>query len=321
MNHSQHKISIALCTYNGERFLAQQLASIAQQTRLPDELILCDDGSSDQTVRITRDFAASASFPVRIFENEHNLGFVANFERAIQLCGGDLITLCDQDDIWYSNRLERTEQEFNAHPEVGLVFSDGDLIDDQGRPQATRLWPSFGFVGKRKEQMLAGDYTVLVKNRFVTGATVTFRSRLREVCLPVGSGWLHDEWIVATSASVSEVRPVDSPLIRYRQHSSQQVGLSPAPGLQERHQKHWSELSRQIGLLEEMCSRLSKQTLTERGGVLYSCYQAHLRFARFRYALPKRRLARLSAMLGEYSSYSALGSGVFSMTTDLVLSR
>lgn len=321
MDHSQHKISIALCTYNGERFLAQQLRSIVQQTRLPDELIVCDDGSSDQTVRIARDFAASASFPVRISENDHNLGFVANFEQAIRLCGGDLITLCDQDDIWYPNRLERTEQEFNAHPEVGLVFSDGDLIDEQDRLQATRLWPSFGFAGKRKGQMFAGDYTVLVKNRFVTGATVTFRRCLREICLPVGSGWLHDEWIVATSAAVSEVRPIDSPLIRYRLHSSQQVGLSPAPALKERHQKHWSELSRQIGLLEEMCSRLSKQALTERGGVLYSCYQAHLRFARFRFALPKRRLPRMSAMLREYSSYSALGSGVLSMATDLVLRR
>jgi glycosyltransferase involved in cell wall biosynthesis len=151
MAHSQHKISIPLCTYNGERFLPQQLASIVQQTRLPDELIVCDDGSSDQTVRITRDFAASASFPVRISKND-NLGFVANFERAIRLCGGDRITLCDQDDIWYPNRFERTEQEFNAHPEVGLVFSDGDLIDDQDRLQATRLWPRFSFAGKRKGQ-------------------------------------------------------------------------------------------------------------------------------------------------------------------------
>ena len=130
MNNSHNKISVALCTYNGQQFLRQQLQSIQQQSRLPDELIVCDDGSSDQTVRIARDFAASASFPVRISENDHNLGFVANFEQAILLCGGDLITLCDQDDIWYPNRLERTEQEFTAHPEVGLVFSDGDLIDE-----------------------------------------------------------------------------------------------------------------------------------------------------------------------------------------------
>ena len=215
MAHSQHKISIPLCTYNGERFLPQQLASIVRNKPVgfrteADRGV--DDGSPssrDQTVRITRDFAASASFPVRISKND-NLGFVANFERAIRLCGGDRITLCDQDDIWYPNRIERTEQEFNAHPEVGFgFFSTASLIDDQDRLQATRLWPSFSFAGKRKGQMFAADYTVLVKNRFVTCATVTFRRRLREICLPVGSGRLHDEWIVATSAAVSEVRPID----------------------------------------------------------------------------------------------------------------
>jgi glycosyltransferase involved in cell wall biosynthesis len=318
---SHNRISIALCTYNGERFLAGQLASIAQQTRPADELIVCDDRSTDRTVSMIREFASSVSYPVKIFENERNLGFVANFQQAIQLCDGDMIALCDQDDIWYPCRLERTEQEFDAHPEVGLVFSDGDIIDDQDRLQGTKLWPSFGFVGERKERMFAADYTVLAKNRFVTGATVAFRSRLREHCLPVGSGWLHDEWIVATAAGVAEVRPIDVPLIRYRQHTAQQVGLSPSPSFRERNQRHWSELSRQIGLLEEVCRRLSQQPLSQQGEALYACYQAHLGFARFRYALPEQRLARLGAMLGQYASYTTCGSGVFSMATDLLLSK
>ena len=82
-----------MCTYNGERFLAGQLASIAKQTRLPDELVVCDDRSTDRTVAMVREFAASATYPVRIFENEQNLGSAANFERAIRLCDGDLIAL------------------------------------------------------------------------------------------------------------------------------------------------------------------------------------------------------------------------------------
>jgi glycosyltransferase involved in cell wall biosynthesis len=314
-------ISVALCTYNGERFLSRQLTSIQQQTISPYELIVCDDCSADGTIDMVRAFAASVAFPVRITRNEYNLGFVANFERAIRLCQGDLIALCDQDDLWYPIRLERSLEEFTTHPEVGFVFSDADIIDDQDQPTGMQLWTSFGFVGKRKEQMFSGDYTVLVKNRFVTGATVMFRSRLRENCLPIGSGWLHDEWMVAIAAGVAGVRPIDSALIRYRKHASQQVGLSPAPSFQERNQKHWSELSRQIGLLEEICSRLSQQSLSPQGEVLYSCYQAHLRFARFRYELPGPRLARLSAMLGQYASYAACGSGVFSMATDLLLSK
>ncbi len=321
MSHSQQMISIALCTYNGERFLSRQLASMQQQTRLPDELVICDDGSTDSTIEILQDFAASVGFPVKITRNEINLGFVANFERAIQLCQGDLIALSDQDDIWDPMRLQRSEQEFLTHPEVGLVFSDADIIDDQDQLTGTRLWQNFGFEGERKQRLLAGDYTVLAKNRFVTGATVMFRSRLRENCLPIGSGWLHDEWIAATAAAVADLLPIDSPLIRYRQHTSQQVGLSPASSLRERHRVHWRELSRQIGLLEVLCSKLSQQSLTRRGEALYACYKAHLQFARFRYSLPESRIARLSAMLRQHATYSTLGSGVRSMATDLVLSK
>lgn len=320
MGNGAAKISVAMCTYNGERFLSEQLASIAKQTRLPDELVVCDDRSTDRTVDIVREFGAAASYPVRVFVNERNLGFVANFERAIQLCNGDLIALSDQDDSWYPERLERSEQEFAAHPEVGLVFSDADLIDDQGQLTGTRLWPNFGFVGERKQRLLAGDYTVLTK-RFVTGATIMFRSRLRENCLPFGSGWLHDEWLAPAAAAVADVLPIDAPLIRYRKHASQQVGLSPQPGFWERRRRHWSELSRQIGMLEEMCSRLSQQPLSHRGELLYSHYRAQLQFARFRYALPKRRLARLPAILEQYASYAACGSGVFSMATDITIKR
>jgi glycosyltransferase involved in cell wall biosynthesis len=320
MSHSRQKISVALCTYNGERFLSRQLASMQQQTRLPDEVVICDDCSTDSTIEILQDFAASAWFPVKITRNELNLGFVANFERAIRLCQGDLIALSDQDDIWDPMRLQRSEQEFLAHPEVGLVFSDADIIDDQDQLTGARLWQNFGFEGERKQRLLAGDYTVLVRNRFVTGATIMFRSRLCENCLPFGSGWLHDEWLAPSAAAVANVLPIDSPLIRYRKHTSQQVGLSPQPGLWERHRRHWSELSRQIGMLEEMCRRLSQQPLSERGELLYSCYQAQLRFARFRYGLPKSRLARLPAILKQYASYAACGS-VLSMATDITLKK
>jgi glycosyltransferase involved in cell wall biosynthesis len=318
---AREKISVALCTYNGERFLPQQLASILQQTRLPDEVVVSDDRSTDRTVEMVRSFAASVSFPVRVFVNERNLGFVANFERAIGLCEGSLIALSDQDDIWYPIRLERSLQELTAHPEAGMVFSDADIIDDRDQLVGTRLWTYFGFVGEIRERLLAGDYTVLVKNRFVTGATVMLRTELRRVCLPIGAGWVHDEWIVATTAAIADVRPIESPLIRYRKHASQQLGLTPKAGFREKNKRHRSELSRQIGLLQEIGSRISAQVLSERGQALLSYYQAQLRFARFRYALPEGKLARLNAMLREHANYTACGSGVLSMARDLVISK
>src|ERR1700728_4505611 len=112
----QYRISVALCTYNGERFLRHQLESIQQQTRLPDELVVCDDRSTDQTLAIVRELAGTVSFPVVIDQNHETLGSARNFEKAIRLCTGDLIALSDQYDIWYPNRLQRSDQEFVAHP-------------------------------------------------------------------------------------------------------------------------------------------------------------------------------------------------------------
>ena len=105
--------SIALCTYNGERFLSQQLESLAAQTILPDELVICDDASSDSSLRILEDFAQKAPFIVRIFKNPKNLGYIKNFEKAIGLCSMDVIFLSDHDDYWESEKLNQVLKVFD----------------------------------------------------------------------------------------------------------------------------------------------------------------------------------------------------------------
>ena len=99
-------ISVALCTYNGARFLEEQLASLLAQNRRPDELVVCDDRSTDSTVQMLESFSRSAPFPVRIQVNPVNLGSTVNFDRAMRLCAGSLIAFCDQDDIWLPHKLE-----------------------------------------------------------------------------------------------------------------------------------------------------------------------------------------------------------------------
>lgn len=321
---AQDRISVALCTYNGERFLAQQLASISGQTRLPDELVVCDDRSTDNTVRLLREFGASAPYPVKIFENEHNVGFAANFERAIRLCEGNLIALSDQDDIWYPIRLERSTQEFTAHPEAGLVFSDADVIDDENHSVGPTLWQRLGFAGQREVALLAGNYLVLAKHRFVTGATMMFRAGLRDRCLPIGAGWIHDEWMALMAAAFSDLRPIDQPLIRYRIHGSQQVGfrnkLEQRTFAKSRAQKHWGRLAESVKDLEQICDTLSVMVLDPRRPVL-PAYREHLRFLFFRANLHPHRVARLGPILARYPQYRVHASGLASALKDLVLKR
>jgi glycosyltransferase involved in cell wall biosynthesis len=319
-----NRISVALCTYNGERFLPEQLASIAKQTRLPDELIVCDDRSSDRTVALVREFAASVSYPVRIFENERNLGFAANFESAIRRCEGDLIALCDQDDIWYPIRLERSEREFDTHPTVGLVFSDADLIDEGGRLLGRTIWQKLGFIGKPRQDLLSGQFVVLAKHRFVTGATVMFRANLRDRCLPFGAGWIHDEWIAMIAAAFSDVLPMEEPLIRYRTHGSQQVGF--ANKLEQRVQgktcaaRHWQRVAEAARELQLLLAALSAMPLDQKGDVLIA-YRRHLHFLEFRANLPLRRLPRLGPILARYGQYRVHASGFASVLKDVALER
>src|SRR5262249_24400476 len=118
------RISVAMCTYNGAEFLRAQLQSIITQSRPPDEIVICDDRSTDDTQNLLERFASELPVPIKLHINDQNLGSVKNFERAINLCTGDVIALSDQDDVWRNDKLQRFETVLNNSPAAGLVFSD-----------------------------------------------------------------------------------------------------------------------------------------------------------------------------------------------------
>src|SRR5688572_17545418 len=216
-------ISVALCTYNGARYLRDQLLSIAQQTRLPDSVVICDDGSSDATVPIVKEFAATLKLDFH--QNSQNLGSSKNFEQAIRLCTGDVIVLCDQDDYWYPDKLAMIEETLARNPEAGFVFSNADVVDGQGQPPGYTLWQSVRFSPSQQQQMREGHaLKVLLRHPVVTGATMAFRAKFRDLVLPVGADWIHDEWIAFIIAVVATVAVIPKPVMQYRQHGSNQVG-------------------------------------------------------------------------------------------------
>lgn len=221
------KLSVALCTFNGGRFLPVQLASLAAQTRPPDELVACDDASTDGTADCLRSFAPGR-FPVRVVANPTRLGTAANFTRAFGLCTGDVILSCDQDDYWLPKKLARIEAAF-ADPRVGLVFSDAWLLDgtaDVSRPHRT-AWQSLPFTSTARRQFVAGGGPrVLLRYNVVTGAAMAFRADLRAVILPIPDEWVPDAWVAFLAAAVADVKLLPEPSIAYRGHAGQQVGLS-----------------------------------------------------------------------------------------------
>lgn len=225
------KISIAMCTYNGEKYLQEQLDSFLQQTRLPDELVVCDDGSQDGTMAMLDAFAAKAPFPVRIFINPQNLGFIKNFEKAISFCQGDIIALSDQDDVWLPEKLARFERLFLEDLQLGYVFSDSTLVDEDSKPLGCSHWEFLKFTSPLQKSFSQNDIpSLLLETNYVSGASMAFRSNLRDLVLPIPIFWMHDHWIAFVLRIFMKTALIPDHLYKYRQHSSQSIGAR-APSL------------------------------------------------------------------------------------------
>lgn len=227
------KMSVAMTTYNGEQFLREQLDSIFAQSRLPDEIVVCDDRSSDGTPEILREYAARAPWPMNVMINEERLGAIKNFEKAIDLCSGDIIVLCDQDDVWRPRKLAALEYAFDAEAELGVVLSNADLIDEDGRRLSGDLWSRCRF-NKRRQALLRTSrrYDLLLGLPFATGATMAFRSHFKSLLLPLPAGsptFFHDRWIAVLIAAVGQIGIIDEKLTAYRLHHRQQIGVSKWP--------------------------------------------------------------------------------------------
>ena len=126
-------VSVALCTYNGEKYITEQINSILEQSTPVDEIVICDDGSTDNTITIIEDIKQNCSTNIIINRNTQNLGVCANFELAISLCKGEVILLSDQDDIWNHDKVKTIVSWFDTHPQKTAVFTDAKLITEEGK--------------------------------------------------------------------------------------------------------------------------------------------------------------------------------------------
>jgi glycosyltransferase involved in cell wall biosynthesis len=321
------RISVALCTYQGEKYLEEQLDSIAWQTRPPNELIVCDDGSSDETRTIVRRFQTGVPFAVRLYTNEARLGPTKNFERAISLCEGDFIFLADQDDVWDPEKLRILASVLGRSSEVGAVFSDADVVDERLVPQGSSLWEIIEFTRALQKRFMArGALQVLMKRNVISGMTMGFRARFRDLVVPMPADWFHDCWIPLLIAAVGNVAMVPLRLVKYRQHPKQEVGI-PKRGLASKiagrrkvdssaflHEAKQYEAAR-ARLIECMASYPSSTSVVRQ----FHAKSRHIQTrARIRSHEKRFRLLLRETLALNYQRYS---SGVRSIAVDMLLSQ
>lgn len=322
------KISIAMCTYNGERFLREQLESILNQTRLPDELIVCDDKSSDKTLEILKNFSSQCPFPVHLFINKRNLGSTKNFEKAINNCNGDVIILADQDDVWHKEKINLIEKEFQKDKDIGLVFSDAHVVDFELQ-YLYNLWDFVGFDTKKKKIINTYEFTkAILERNFITGATMAFRSDLRKYVLPISEKWIHDAWISVILTSISKSRFIDTPLILYRQHSGNQIGakkvkskilLNRKFSFFERQEQLLKAYKYNLDIYNHINSKIELKTLFHKKNMLY--LENKLAHLKKRISLSSDRRKRLYIIINELITlrYHKYSNGFRSAIKDLII--
>ena len=210
----QPAVSIALCTYNGDRFLKEQLESILNQDyKSINEIVCVDDNSTDTTWLILKEYAEK--YPTfKIFQNKINLGFIKNFEYAISLTSNHFIAISDQDDIWHADKISKLVLGIGS----GLmVYSDNEYIDENGKKTGVR------FSDKRN---LVDIYSCLNFALFntISGHAILFRKELLTLALPFPDDIHYDWWLAFCASQHSVIRVVNEPLVGYRQHIANAVG-------------------------------------------------------------------------------------------------
>ncbi len=227
-------VSVALATYNGEKYISEQLDSLLLQTRQPDEVIIIDDCSTDKTAEMVREYILSHDVNWRFEAADKNSGYIKNFRACLEKCTGDVIFLCDQDDVWYSEKIETIMSVFENDTECAAVNSSFDTIDGNGKAlslsvSGKRGTANHGLIKFSVENgacVPIGLETLLVYN-VSPGCTCAFKaSVVKEYLNSAESVMPHDWALNIIAARQSGLRFLNLPLIGYRQHGNNTIGLS-----------------------------------------------------------------------------------------------
>ncbi|MGJ1305754.1 glycosyltransferase [Sphingobacterium siyangense] len=213
MNQENMQITVAICTYNGAQYLEEQLYSIMTQQRAPDQVVISDDNSDDTTWSIIMEFQRKYPTIIEAHRQQKNIGLNSNFAFVLSKATGDYIAICDQDDIWYSNKLEIIEQYITHNPTYNIFHHDENILGKKKNDttiKERRFWLPY---------QESGVSIGFVFNR-LTGHKVVLCRTLLQYILPIPEEVFYDWWIFVVAAIKGKTKYIDIPLMDYRMHSN-----------------------------------------------------------------------------------------------------
>jgi len=215
-------VSVVVTTYNGEKYIFEQLESILNQSEEPGEIIIVDDCSTDATPEILSEYSSSHPDIIDVYENKENLGVEKNIEKGLNIVSGDIIAISDQDDIWHEDKLKE-QKIILKDTNSDLVFHNSRIFS-RNKDVTSTLWENLGISSRdivNEEDLF---HKLLFRN-FVQGATMVFKKKILKYILPIPKNTKYDYFIALCTAGCGNVKGIDEILLKYRQHDDQQIGV------------------------------------------------------------------------------------------------
>ncbi len=228
-----YKVSVALTTYNGEKYIKEQLSSILFQRYPADEVIIIDDASTDNTVNIIKDFIEKNQLTNwHFFINPKNVGFIKNFHNAIRMSTGNIIFLCDQDDVWYKTKIGTMVNCFKSNRNIKALCSSFKIIDKRGNHLSTKTLLNHSnnnLIKFRVEPFstVKIDLSTICSYNISPGCTLAFNKEVKDIFLDKTSNSCIHDWEICLIASFLDgLYFLNTPLMDYRIHDKNTIGLS-----------------------------------------------------------------------------------------------
>ncbi len=261
-------VDILLSTYNGEKYLPELLASLENQSFQNFRILIRDDGSSDKTWDILKHYSKKRQPKVHLCGDRNNLGVIKSFNKLLQLSSADYIMFCDQDDVWYPWKIERTLQSAIEFEQIHgkniplLVHSDLEVVDESLGLISTSMW---------EYQKLGGKYRTslkqLVVQNCITGCAMLINRSLAKLVEKLPDGIIMHDWYLGfVAASFGKIIPISEPLVKYRQHSNNVFG-SKGYGLKNAVNKGFIQAKKNI-VDTYIQARIFKQQFNDKLGVM-----------------------------------------------------
>lgn len=207
-------ISIALCTYNGAAYLKEQLDTLINQSYPNCEIIIVDDCSKDNTVEILKQYAES-HHQIKLYINSENLGYTKNFEKAIGLCNGEYIALCDQDDIWDKNKISIMIGHIGNNM---LIYHDSAFVNEAGEVLGNKI-------SDIRNCYSGSDSRVFLFENCISGHSMLFKKELMDYADGFKKEIIHDWWLAYVATNIGSVLFLNQVLVQYRQHNNANTNI------------------------------------------------------------------------------------------------